>query len=69
MLGVCEGSDWFWWLSEHQNEAAVARFESLYRQHLTALYVALGAPVPDELNQVLGTGDSDASAASMQRSN
>ena len=68
LLGVCEGSDWFWWLSEHQNAAAVARFESLYRHHLMALYRALDAPVPDELTEVLGTGDSHADAASMQRS-
>ena len=67
LLGVCEGSDWFWWLSEHQNAAAVARFESLYRQHLAALYHALDAPLPDELAHVLGTGDSRASAAAMQR--
>ena len=68
MLGVCEGSDWFWWLSEHQSASAVARFESLYRQHLTALYRALDVSVPNELAVVLGAGDAHATAASMQRS-
>ena len=68
MLGVCEGSDWFWWLSEHQSASAVARFESLYRQHLTALYRALDVRVPNELAVVLGAGDAHATAASMQRS-
>lgn len=68
MLGICEGSDWFWWLSEQQNATAVARLEALYRDHLKALYRALDVPVPDDLHEVLCIGQAEASAASMQRS-
>jgi alpha-amylase/alpha-mannosidase (GH57 family) len=48
-LGVCEGSDWFWWLgSDNQREDSVA-FDGLLREHLEALYRLLGVPAPEEL--------------------
>ena len=37
-LGVCEGSDWFWWFADYNPEEAVDSFDALYRRHLTNLY-------------------------------
>jgi alpha-amylase/alpha-mannosidase (GH57 family) len=56
LLAVCEGSDWFWWLGDDNAAATVSQFEALYRAHLRALYIAMGAPVPDELDQPLSHG-------------
>jgi len=42
LLGICEGSDWFWWLGDHHSREVVQRFDNLYRAHLRELYAALG---------------------------
>lgn len=47
LLGVCESSDWCWWLGEHHARKTVMRFEALYHDHLRALYRGLDAPVPN----------------------
>jgi alpha-amylase/alpha-mannosidase (GH57 family) len=48
-LGVCEGSDWFWWLgSDNSPEDSVA-FDSLFREHLVALYRLIGVTPPEQL--------------------
>jgi len=50
LLGVCEASDWFWWpgsaADDHANE-----FDELFREHLCALYRALGLATPEALMQ------------------
>ncbi|MEX0976263.1 MAG: glycoside hydrolase family 57 protein [Woeseia sp.] len=52
-LGVCEGSDWFWWLgSDNRLEDSIA-FDSLLHEHLEALYVLLGEPLPGNLQPIV----------------
>ncbi|MCE5232427.1 MAG: glycoside hydrolase family 57 protein [Mizugakiibacter sp.] len=48
-LGVCEGSDWFWWPGEWNPGVEVAEFERLFRVHLAGLYRALRCEAPDHL--------------------
>lgn len=48
-LLAAEGSDWCWWYGPEHGTAHAEQFDSLYRQHLTAIYVALGAPAPESL--------------------
>jgi alpha-amylase/alpha-mannosidase (GH57 family) len=67
LLAACECSDWFWWLSEHQNADALARFDALFRKHLGALYQALGVPPPPSLDVPLAVGDVHAQASAMLR--
>jgi alpha-amylase/alpha-mannosidase (GH57 family) len=55
-LALCEGSDWFWWLDEFNEAETVARFESLFRNHLRALYRILGVAPPAALDESLVTG-------------
>ncbi|HSB95061.1 MAG TPA: glycoside hydrolase family 57 protein [Spongiibacteraceae bacterium] len=55
-LAACEGSDWFWWFGDYNPAAAVSDFERLFRRHLGNLYQLLGAPIPDELSQVVSRG-------------
>ncbi len=55
-LGICEGSDWFWWFGDYNPAAIVRDFEHLYRRHLTNLYDAIGYPVPASLFQPLSQG-------------
>ena len=55
-LGVCEGSDWFWWFAEYNPEGTVGRFDSLYRQHLRNLYAMLGEAPPDCLQEQIAHG-------------
>lgn len=52
-LGICEGSDWFWWPGMPHPGAAVADFDRLFREHLKALYRALDAPAPAALDRPL----------------
>lgn len=67
LLGICEGSDWFWWLGDDQARLVVSEFESLYRAHLMAVFNALGELPPAELASVLSRGSSQAAAATMRR--
>jgi alpha-amylase/alpha-mannosidase (GH57 family) len=55
-LGVCEGSDWFWWFGGDNPPTSVADFERLYRQHLTNLYQLLGREPPEYLSHVFTRG-------------
>jgi alpha-amylase/alpha-mannosidase (GH57 family) len=48
-LGICEGSDWFWWFGDYNPQQTIASFDSLFRLHLTRLYEQIGVPVPAEL--------------------
>ncbi len=68
LLAVCEGSDWFWWFGDDNSAEAVGRFEALFRAHLTALYVALGEPVPDALSVPISRGTEGAIAHTMRAS-
>lgn len=55
-LGVCEGSDWFWGLDEHDRSGPVSDFDALFRRHLTNLYRVLGEPVPARLSERMAGG-------------
>jgi alpha-amylase/alpha-mannosidase (GH57 family) len=55
-LGLCEGSDWFWWFGDYNPAAVVKDFEHLYRRHLVNLYDAIGYPAPPSLFQPLSQG-------------
>lgn len=57
-LCVCEGSDWFWWLSERHAEAEVARYERLFRVQLAGLYRLLGETPPAHLEHAVAHGAS-----------
>jgi alpha-amylase/alpha-mannosidase (GH57 family) len=46
-LFAAEGSDWFWWFGEGHSSNQDAMFDQLFREHLAALYIALGEPVPE----------------------
>ncbi|MCS6812599.1 MAG: glycoside hydrolase [Cyanobacteria bacterium] len=50
-LYAAEGSDWFWWFGEGHSSNQDAMFDQLFREHLCAIYQALGEPVPEELYQ------------------
>lgn len=45
---ICEGSDWFWWYGENQDD-----FDQLFRMHLSNFYTIIGKPIPDYLNTPL----------------
>lgn len=55
-LGVCEGSDWFWWFGDYNPAETVSDFERLFRRHLTNLYAMLGVPPPPYLSTVFTHG-------------
>jgi alpha-amylase/alpha-mannosidase (GH57 family) len=48
---AAEGSDWFWWFGPEHSTANDAEFDALFRQHLSAIYAALGKEAPDSLSQ------------------
>ncbi|MBD2460650.1 glycoside hydrolase [Oscillatoria sp. FACHB-1407] len=50
-LYAAEGSDWFWWFGEGHSSNQDAMFDQLFREHLTALYVALNEPVPADVRR------------------
>lgn len=52
-LYAAEGSDWFWWFGEGHSSNQDAMFDQLFREHLSALYQALGEPIPDILQHPL----------------
>ena len=54
-LGICEGSDWFWWPGAQNPASPVADFDALYRGHLAELYRLLGAAPPTALAQPFAT--------------
>jgi alpha-amylase/alpha-mannosidase (GH57 family) len=50
-LLAAEGSDWCWWYGPEHSSQHVEQFDALYRQHLTAVYAALGMAAPETLAQ------------------
>ncbi len=46
-LYAAEGSDWFWWFGEGHSSNQDEMFDQLFREHLMALYEALGEPIPE----------------------
>jgi alpha-amylase/alpha-mannosidase (GH57 family) len=69
-LGVCEASDWFWWLGGGNAAEDSAAFDSLFREHLGVLYDMLGETAPDNLAEGMIAGDAVADAeGAMRRAN
>ncbi len=50
-LYAAEGSDWFWWFGEGHSSSHDEMFDSLFREHLCAIYQALNEPIPPELEK------------------
>ncbi len=55
-LGICEGSDWFWWFGDYNPGVSVRSFDRLYRINLENLYHLLKLPAPVELEQPVSAG-------------
>jgi alpha-amylase/alpha-mannosidase (GH57 family) len=73
-LGVCEASDWFWWLGGGNTEINSAEFAGLFCTHLEALYRMLGASPPEDLKAFAMQPDvqgvaGEAAEGSMRRAN
>ncbi|MGC9008402.1 MAG: glycoside hydrolase [Halothiobacillaceae bacterium] len=66
-LGICEGSDWFWWFGDYNPADAVRDFERLFRLHLRRLYELLGEPPPEVLKHVLAEGHGAPSMGGVMR--
>ncbi|MBW4654440.1 MAG: glycoside hydrolase [Kaiparowitsia implicata GSE-PSE-MK54-09C] len=50
-LYAAEGSDWFWWLGEGHSSNQDAMFDQLFREHVAAVYTALGESIPPEVRR------------------
>ncbi len=48
-LLAAEGSDWCWWFGPEHSTANDRDFDALFRKFLTAIYLAIGQPAPEEL--------------------
>jgi len=69
-LGVCEGSDWFWWFGDYNPGEAVSDFEKQYRLNLSNLYRLLGEEPPAYLALSFTQGSGNpAMGGAMRRGN
>ncbi|WP_124950813.1 glycoside hydrolase family 57 protein [Sulfuriferula thiophila] len=68
-LGICEGSDWFWWFGDYNPAGSVSDFEQLFREQLRELYSLLGVAPPDHLGVTLSQGGGNAENAGTMRRN
>ena len=68
-LGVCEGSDWFWWPGDYNPEGVVSQFERLYRAQLQGLYELIGETPPDYLGTPFSHGKAEAQGGAMRPGN
>ncbi len=55
-LGICEGSDWFWWFGDYNPADVVRDFDRLYRLHLSQLYRLLNVEPPEYLAHAFAHG-------------
>ncbi|WGZ94522.1 MAG: glycoside hydrolase family 57 protein [Candidatus Thiothrix putei] len=68
-LGICEGSDWFWWFGDYNPADSVRDFERLFRQQLHKLYEMLGVDAPAYLDKPMSQGGAAAENAGTMRRN
>lgn len=68
-LGVCEGSDWFWWFGDYNPAGSVSDFEQLYRTQVRELYRLIGIAPPIVLDVPLSQGRGHAENAGTMRRN
>ncbi|MBL1278587.1 MAG: glycoside hydrolase [Ectothiorhodospiraceae bacterium] len=66
-LGICEGSDWFWWFGDYNPAESVSDFEHLFRQQLTTLYQMLGEEPPEYLSHVFARGGGEPQQGGVMR--
>lgn len=66
-LGVCEGSDWFWWFGDYNAAESVRDFDRLYRMHLGNLYELLGQERPEYLSHPFTHGGGQPEAGGTMR--
>lgn len=66
-LAVCEGSDWFWWYGDYNPATTVVTFDTLYRNHLRALYHLLDEVPPAALSVPIGVGEGDPQRGGVMR--
>jgi alpha-amylase/alpha-mannosidase (GH57 family) len=55
-LGICEGSDWFWWFGDYNPSESVQDFDELYRSQLRMLYQLMELPPPPSLEIPISHG-------------
>ncbi|MCU7958500.1 MAG: glycoside hydrolase [gamma proteobacterium symbiont of Bathyaustriella thionipta] len=68
-LGICEGSDWFWWFGDYNPSDSVQDFDILFRQQLHLLYRMLGEMPPASLDVQLSHGGGNAENSGTMRRN
>ena len=68
-LGICEGSDWFWWFGDYNPAGSVSDFDQLFRTQLRVLYRLIGVVPPAHLDTVLSHGGGAAANAGTMRRN
>jgi len=66
-LGICEGSDWFWWFGDYNPGVSVRSFDRLYRINLENLYHLLKLPAPAELQHPISAGGGNAEGGGTMR--
>ena len=52
---ICESSDWYWWYGEPNDSGRDNIFDYIFREHLKNVYLYLGMPVPEYLEEPLIT--------------
>ncbi|MGB5261142.1 MAG: glycoside hydrolase family 57 protein [Gammaproteobacteria bacterium] len=55
-LGICEGSDWFWWFGDYNPEHTVKDFDALFRHQLRRLYGLMELEPPPALDIPISHG-------------
>lgn len=53
-LAAAEGSDWFWWFGPEFHSDEYELFDALFRSHLRAAWLAMGAHPPEVLSVPIG---------------
>ena len=66
-LGICEGSDWFWWFGDYNPGLSVRSFDRLYRLNLENLYHLLKLPAPVDLQHPISAGGGHAEGGGTMR--
>ena len=61
-VSIAEGSDWYWWFGDHHHTELDYVWDASFRQHLLAVYRALGEHPPPRLFSPL-LGETEASRA------
>ncbi len=66
-LGICEGSDWFWWFGDYNSADSVNDFDYLYRLQLSNLYNLLEIDPPQYLSESFSHGSGNPAMGGVMR--